>query len=423
MTFFLFVAALGVLLFRVTTPEDRDHYLKIGLATFQQLKAAATKPRPELETFDAELRSRTARALAAPAMVALCGVALVLHWDGSVGTRTTNGEWWRLLTSIFAHPTLLQLAINAGALYQVGQIIERLAGRAVMALAFLSAAVLAGVASIAVQPVAPTGGTTGGILGLYGVLIAAVILSRRAADVPDEFRITIPTLAIRRIAIVGTLVIIINALAGAVPLAGQLAGLAAGLACGLALMRGTAESTPPAPRIAATAAGAVILAIATAWPLNGIADVRPEIARIVDTEDRTNAAYLAAMEGLKKGKTTVDGVAQLIDGTISPELEAVDARLKALRKVPPEHQGLVNDAEEFLRLREESWRLRSASLRESRKTPTRKRTEDDLSADAAWRMRVEKQFRSTRAAIGKAEAVERSSLEVLARLKPTASRS
>jgi hypothetical protein len=185
-------------------------------------------------------------------------------------------------------------------------------------------------------------------------------------------------------------------------------------------MRGVTESAPPAPRVAATAAAGLVLTIALGWPLHGIADVRPEIARVLAAEDHTATAYQSALEALKKGKSSVDEVAQLIDGTITQELKDTDARLKALKKVPPEHQAMVNDAQEFLRLRAESWRLRSESLRAAHKTPTRKRTDDNLSADAAWRVRVEAQFRSTRAAIGKAEAVERSSLEVLSRLKTAA---
>ena len=123
---------------------------------------------------------------------------------------------------------------------------------------------------------------------------------------------------------------------------------------------------------------------------------------------------------MKKNKTTVGAVAQLIDGSITDQLHAADERLKALRKVPPEHQALVNDAEEFIRMRQESWRLRSASLLASQKAPARKRGDDDVVGNAAWRVRAEAQFRSNRAAIGKAEAMERSSLEMLARIKPAA---
>jgi membrane associated rhomboid family serine protease len=420
-TFLLFLLALAGLLYRLTTAEDRARYKQLAVENFHQVKAAANRPRPELDAFDAALRARTGRPFFTIALVAICGAALVMRWDPSTGIRTTNGEWWRLLTSPFAHPTLLQLAVNAAALYQAGNILERLAGRAVLAITFLSATLAAGIATIAAQPVAPASGVTGGVLGIYGGLIAAVVLSRRRTDVPDEFRIVIPRLAMRRVATVAGVVVMTNSVAGAIPLAGELAALAVGLACGAALMGGIGETTPPAQRISATAAAVAILVIVTAWPLKGIADVRPEIARVFDTEDRTTAAYLAELERLKKNKTTADAVARMIDGMIAQALQDTDARLKALKKVPPEHQPLVNDAEEFLRLRAESWRLRSASLRTVQKVPPRQpHSEDDRSAGAAWRVRAEAQFRSTRAAIGKAEAMERSSLEVLARLKASA---
>ena len=420
-TFLLFVLALGALLYRLTTSEDRARYLQLAIANFHLLKAAATRPRPELDAFEAALRARTGQPFLTIALVAICGAALVMRWDPSTGIRTTNGEWWRLLTSPFVHPTLVQLAINAGALYQAGRILERLAGRSVLAITFLSATVAAGIATIAAQPVAPASGITGGILGIYGGLIAAVVLSRRGTEVPDEFRIVIPRLAMRRVATVGVIVVVVNAVAGAVPMAGEFAALAMGLACGAALMGGIAETTPPAPRIAATAGAVAILVVVAGWPLRGIADVRPEIARVFEAEDQTSAAYQAEFERLKKNKTTADAVAQMIDGTIAQALQEADARLKALRKVPPEHQPLVNDAEEFLRLRAESWRLRSASLRTAQKAPPRQpHSDDDRSAGAAWRVRAEAQFRSTRVAIGKAEAMERSSLEVLARLKASA---
>lgn len=435
MTFILFIGGIGVLLYRVTTPEDRVRYLKIALANWNHLKAAATKPRPELDQFDAALRARTSRLLLTPASVAVM-VAIwaamfwsrggdeathVLSWGGSIGTRTTNGEWWRLMTSMFVHGSVVMLALNGAAIYQVGGVLERLAGRGTVAAVFVLSGILAAIASIASQPVTVTAGASGGLFGLYGLMIAAVVMSRRpSSEVPEEFRIAIPPIAIRRIATVAVGMLLVNAISGSLTFAAELAALATGLTGGVVLMRGIAECVPPAQRLAATTAGGLLLAILTAWPLNGISDVRPEIARLVATEDRTAAAYVAELERLKKGKTTADGVANVIDAKISPELEDVDARLKALKKVPPEHQAMLNDAQEYLRLRAESWRLRAASLRAAARSPAQRKAAsdgDDRAAGAKWRTRVEAQFRSTRAAIGKAEAVERSSLEVFAKLK------
>ena len=438
MTFILFVAAIAGLLYRVTTPEDRLRYLHIALGNWRQLRAAATKPRPELDQFDAALRGRTAHAFLTPAAIVAMvliflatawtrsgdGVAHLLSWGASAGTRTTNGEWWRLATSMFVHSGIVTLAVNAAAIYQVGCILERLAGRATLAVVFVLSGIMATIASIAIEPVALSAGASGALFGLYGLMLAAVVFSwRPSTEVPEEFRIAIPLLVMRRVATVAVAMLLFDAFSGAVTFAAELAGLATGLATGAALLRGITVGVPPAPRLAATAAGGVILAIVAAWPLNGISDVKPEIARVVATEDRTAAAYLAEMDRLKKGKTTAEGVAHVIDAKITPELDAVDARLKALKKVPPEHQAMVNDAQEYLRLREESWRLRAASLRAATRTPAQRKAAtygDDLAADANWRTRVEAQFRSNRAAIGKAEAVERSSLEVFARLNPPA---
>ena len=82
-------------------------------------------------------------------------------------------------------------------------------------------------------------------------------------------------------------------------------------------------------------------------------------------------------------------LAKLIDQTIVPELQAVGTRLTALEGVPSEQQALVASAEEYLRLRNESWRLRSEGLHKSN-LPT----------------------------LTKAEKPERAALEVLQKIRP-----
>jgi len=107
---------------------------------------------------------------------------------------------------------------------------------------------------------------------------------------------------------------------------------------------------------------AVVIAVAYGVPLRGIADVRPEMERVVAIEGRTAIAYEKAVVQFRKGHMTAKALAQLIDRTIMPELQAASARVKALEGVPAEHQPLVASAEEYLRLRDESWRLRAEGL-------------------------------------------------------------
>ena len=104
-----------------------------------------------------------------------------------------------------------------------------------------------------------------------------------------------------------------------------------------------------------------------------------------------------------------------------PELQAEDGHLKALQRVPREHQTLVADAEEYLRLRIESWRLRARALRQAGKVPGRG-TLTGVSEDAVWRMRAEAQYRTNLATLGNAEGAERAARDILRRITVTLQR-
>src|SRR5262249_16671345 len=47
----------------------------------------------------------------------------LLAWGASIGTRTTNGEWWRLLTATFLHATFMHLVINVAVIPIVGPVL------------------------------------------------------------------------------------------------------------------------------------------------------------------------------------------------------------------------------------------------------------------------------------------------------------
>jgi hypothetical protein len=101
---------------------------------------------------------------------------------------------------------------------------------------------------------------------------------------------------------------------------------------------------------------------------------------------------------------TAEALALLIDRTIVPDLQVTAARLKALVGVPKEHQPLVASAEEYARLRSESWHLRSEWLRKAGKVPSR-------GAEAA-------QHRANNRTIAQAADKERAALEALERIRP-----
>ena len=142
-----------------------------------------------------------------------------------------------------------------------------------------------------------------------------------------------------------------------------------GLGYGLVVAR-RAGAESPAPRpVGAVLAAAVVLAAACAIPLRNIANVRPEITRVVATEERTAATYQAASDAFRKGRISAEALAQLAERKILPELQAVEARLTALKNVPSEHQPLVTDAREYLRLRSQAWRARADAIRKTNMDP------------------------------------------------------
>src|SRR5690606_14314421 len=85
------------------------------------------------------------------------------RWGASTGPLTSNGEWTRLLTSLFVHTGPLHLMVNVIALVQLGLILERLTGSAAFTAVYLTSGLFAGLVSLAAFPVEVTAGASGGI--------------------------------------------------------------------------------------------------------------------------------------------------------------------------------------------------------------------------------------------------------------------
>jgi membrane associated rhomboid family serine protease len=393
---------------------------------------------------------------------ALSDPAAVVAWGGNLGTRSTNGEWWRLVTSLFVHDSLFQLIVNMAALAQVGYLLERFVGRLACAAVYFASGIFSGIAGLSSHPVAVQAGASGAIFGLYGLLLASLIWGlferapvpedtayrvgseeigengeigeigenqdaayheRRAEPIEPEPlepavpTISIPLLVLKRMAPVAALFVLYNLLNDSLSAAGELVGLAIGFGGGIVLAKGVSEEIPPMPRVAATAGVAAIFALACAFSVRSITDVRPELVKVVAMEDRTARAYQAAADQFRKGRMTGEALAQVIDGSIVPELQATDARLKALARVPPEHQPLVADAEEYVRLRTQSWHLRAEGIRRSNAPAVRRVSRTEQESSESWRLRAEAQHRGNLVTLGKAEGSERASLEALDRIK------
>ncbi len=96
-----------------------------------------------------------------------------IAWGSNFGPYTTDGEWWRLLTSCFVHFGLLHLAFNLWALASFGPLAERLYGSVNYLLLYLFAGICGSLTSIAWRPDTNSAGASGAIFGILGALLAA----------------------------------------------------------------------------------------------------------------------------------------------------------------------------------------------------------------------------------------------------------
>jgi rhomboid protease GluP len=88
------------------------------------------------------------------------------------GPSVASGEWWRIVTGAFLHGSVLHIAFNMFALYQVGNIVEQLFGRRRFALIYAVCIVGSGLAVLEFNFNVRTLGASGAIFGLFGALVA-----------------------------------------------------------------------------------------------------------------------------------------------------------------------------------------------------------------------------------------------------------
>jgi membrane associated rhomboid family serine protease len=374
----LFLAVVSGLFLRKLTAEERIQLLRKSIAA---IKAAIVQVRQlsgapaGCEEFDAALRARTRLAFVTPAivvglvafylMMALGGSGatheqFLVEWGGNLGPRTTNGEWWRLATAMFIHWGLLHLLAEVVGLSQVGRLMERLVGPVAFAFVFVAAGLISGLRELSVSPVSVTVGAAGGIIGVYGLLIATCAWGwvRRS-------ELTIPLAVLKQLAPGAVIFFVYSIAANGFMTQPMMWGLIVGLAGGGILGFGIDAHKPPVRRLCTSMAATLAVVLLFAAPLRGMADVTREMGSVIALEARTTAAYDAEVAQFRKGRQTAEALANTAEA-IAADIRATRATLAAITNVPPEQQPIVTDAREFLRLREESWRLRVDGLRKGK---------------------------------------------------------
>jgi rhomboid protease GluP len=373
MGYVLLLAIALAICFRSTTAAERRRYLISVRAILDRLLLRAYRWWHELEPFRTALRARTRIAPVTP-LIAILNVAVVIgtfvhpqllndpdpliSWGASFGPRTANGEWWRLITTVFVHASVMNLLVNLLALVPLGLVLERIVGPMAFAAVYLTAGLFSSLFMLSVFPLAIGAGAAGAVAGVYAFMLAVLLWG--ASQRP---RLVLPNIAINGLAMCGGLFVTYAWLTGAAAIV--VVGFTTGVLAGLTVARGVNTRRTPAVRMAATVAAMSCVAIVTAVPLRGITDARSDIDAVVETEARTSAAFRTALEDYTAGRMTEQALATVIDRIVVPEIHYAGERLALVdpQMVPPEQRPLIAAAKEYLTLRDESWTLRANALR------------------------------------------------------------
>jgi membrane associated rhomboid family serine protease len=105
---------------------------------------------------------------------------------GLVKDSTRSGEWWRLLTAMFAHGSLMHVMGNSMALLALGAWMETESPRLRLPLVYLLSGLTGSMASLVLIPHGNSVGASGAIVGVGGYLF--VLARRRPRDVPAALR-------------------------------------------------------------------------------------------------------------------------------------------------------------------------------------------------------------------------------------------
>jgi rhomboid protease GluP len=180
-----------------------------------------------------------------------------IAFGADYGPLTLNGQWWRLVTSMFVHFGIVHIGLNMWCLWNLGRAAEQLMGRASYLLAYFVSGIFSSIASVYWHPMGASAGASGAIFGMAGVLVSYVYLKKT----PSHLQINRKMLGS-----LGTF-IAYNLAFGALPgisNAAHIGGLVMGLAVGAVLPAAGASEPERRTRLSLVAIFSAIVLVGSA---------------------------------------------------------------------------------------------------------------------------------------------------------------
>ena len=290
-----------------------------------------------------------------------------LNWGANFGPATQDGEWWRLGSAMFLHFGVVHLAMNMWALWDGGQLVERMFGPG----RFVAVYALSGVSGNLLSLVTHhgrgvSGGASGAIFGIYGALLVYLWRERGRLH-PREFRWLFWGAAAFSLA-----TIVLGLLIPGIDNAAHIGGFLCGMLSGVCLSPSHAQKGWLRIRVRA---GALLLLSwvllvgqipAPAYRWRDEANARAEIARFMKSEALVNEVWQEILGESKRGDASFESLAGRIEADIADSYERSFEHLSQLYVTPalPSGPG-VEALREYAARRRDASRLLADGLREN----------------------------------------------------------
>lgn len=301
--------------------------------------------------------------------------ARAFELGANYGPATLGGEPWRLVSSMFLHFGILHLAMNMFmGLYQLGQHVERMFGRAGYAAIYLVAGLTGSLASAA-RGSAVSAGASGAIFGLIGAFAAFLLVHRKRLD---------PVAVKKQAANLGML-LAINIMLGlrvkGIDMLAHGGGLVGGFVAALALAAGANADRQYRVRAILTAVLGTAVTVGATFVLPSPADNVLERFRGVGAftpfEQRALDRWNAMVKDIQAGQPPSDAaIADAIEQQILPTWR--DGRAAYARAGGKDANMLL-----YIEIRDDAWAtmlhgLRAGDTTEVERGATRMREADEL---------------------------------------------
>lgn len=290
-----------------------------------------------------------------------------LNWGANFGPATQDGEWWRLASAMFLHFGVLHLVMNMWALWDGGQLVERMFGAGRFATIYALSGVSGNLLSLVVHHGhGVSGGASGAIFGIYGALLVHLWLERRDLH-PREFRWLFWGAMLFSAATIA-LGMLISGIDNAAHVGGFLCGVLSG-AC-----LSPSEGQGGRLRIRVRAGGLLLLSWvllvgqipAPAYRWRDETRARAEIASFLKNEVAINRAWQEIVGESRGNNVSFEDLAGRIETDIAVSYERSFEHLSQLPVSPDLPSGpSIETLRDYAALRRDASRLLAEALREN----------------------------------------------------------